>query len=114
MKNQNLAAMGETGLTAASGRVIARAASVRRQSFFSLSRMVSGRMAAAGTPAILIRWETSTAGIGGMALADGIVTATGGWMSQAAVVARQRAKVCQVSWPRPNRTPWAIPVGGAR
>ena len=56
-------------------------------------------MAAAGQPVILVRQETSTADIDGLAVAEGIVTATGGRTSHAAVVARQLAKVCLVSCP---------------
>jgi len=57
------------------------------------------RLAAAGTPAILVRRETVTTDIDGMALADGILTASGGRTSHAAVVARQLGKVCLVSCP---------------
>jgi pyruvate,orthophosphate dikinase len=59
----------------------------------------AGRMAAAGAPVILVRRETSTADIEGMAAAAGIVTATGGRTSHAAVVARQLGKVCLVGCP---------------
>ena len=59
----------------------------------------SKRLAAAGTPAILVRRETVTADIEGMALAAGILTASGGRTSHAAVVARQLGKVCLVACP---------------
>ena len=55
------------------------------------------RMNAAGTPAILVRRATITADIEGMASAAGILTATGGRTSHAAVVARQLGKVCLVA-----------------
>jgi pyruvate,orthophosphate dikinase len=57
------------------------------------------RLAAAGTPAILVRQDTVTSDIEGMALAVGILTASGGRTSHAAVVARQLGKVCLVACP---------------
>jgi pyruvate,orthophosphate dikinase len=57
------------------------------------------RASAAGAPAILVRQETVTTDIEGMALAAGILTATGGRTSHAAVVARQLGKVCLVACP---------------
>ncbi|MDD2875920.1 MAG: PEP/pyruvate-binding domain-containing protein [Acidiphilium sp.] len=57
------------------------------------------RFAAAGTAALLVRWETVTADIEGMALAAGILTGSGGRTSHAAVVARQMGKVCLVACP---------------
>lgn len=54
---------------------------------------------AVGTPAILVRRETVTTDIEGMALAAGILTASGGRTSHAAVVARQLGKVCLVACP---------------
>jgi len=56
-------------------------------------------LAAAGTPAILVRRETVTSDIDGIALATGILTASGGRTSHAAVVARQLGKVCLVACP---------------
>ena len=55
------------------------------------------RLAAAGTPVILVRRETVTSDIEGMAAAAGILTASGGRTSHAAVVARQLGKVCLVA-----------------
>ena len=55
------------------------------------------RLTAAGTPAILVRLETVTTDIEGMALAAGILTGSGGRTSHAAVVARQLGKVCLVA-----------------
>ncbi|WP_078488233.1 PEP-utilizing enzyme [Solemya velesiana gill symbiont] len=49
-----------------------------------------------GEPVILVRGETSTDDIVGIAHADGILTAAGGRTSHAAVVARQLNKVCLV------------------
>ena len=54
------------------------------------------RMATAGTSAIFVRSETTTADIAAMAKVDGILTAAGGRTSHAAVVARQLGKVCLV------------------
>jgi pyruvate,orthophosphate dikinase len=65
----------------------------------ALDANAAQRMSAAGQPVILVRQETSTADIDGLAVADGVVTATGGRTSHAAVVARQLAKVCLVSCP---------------
>ena len=57
------------------------------------------RLSQLGTPAILVRRETVTTDIEGMALAAGILTASGGRTSHAAVVARQLGKVCLVACP---------------
>ncbi len=57
------------------------------------------RLAAAGTPVILVRSQTVTSDIEGMALASGILTGSGGRTSHAAVVARQLDKVCLVACP---------------
>jgi len=63
----------------------------------ALDSETSQRMQAAGTPTILVRQDTVTADIEGMASAAGILTATGGRTSHAAVVARQLGKVCLVA-----------------
>jgi pyruvate, orthophosphate dikinase len=55
--------------------------------------------AAAGQPVILVRRDTSTGDIAGIAVAQGILTALGGRTSHAAVIARQMNKVCLVSCP---------------
>ncbi|MBR0654129.1 pyruvate, phosphate dikinase [Roseomonas arctica] len=57
------------------------------------------RFHAAGEASILVRHDTVTSDIEGMALAEGILTATGGRTSHAAVVARQLGKVCLVGCP---------------
>jgi pyruvate,orthophosphate dikinase len=49
-----------------------------------------------GTPAILVRNEIATSDIAGIAVVNGVLTATGGRTSHAAVVARQMGKVCLV------------------
>jgi pyruvate, orthophosphate dikinase len=54
------------------------------------------RIAAQQRPVILVRPDAATADIEGMAAAAGILTATGGRTSHAAVVARQLGKVCLV------------------
>ncbi|MGA2882228.1 MAG: PEP/pyruvate-binding domain-containing protein [Bryobacteraceae bacterium] len=56
-------------------------------------------LAAAGTPAILVRRDTVTSDIEGIAAAAGILTASGGRTSHAAVVARDLGKVCLVGCP---------------
>jgi pyruvate,orthophosphate dikinase len=57
------------------------------------------RLSQAGSTAILVRSETLTTDIDGMALSAGILTASGGRTSHAAVVARQLGKVCLVACP---------------
>lgn len=52
--------------------------------------------AARGTPAILIRNDVATSDIAGIAVVAGVLTASGGRTSHAAVVARQMGKVCLV------------------
>ncbi len=53
-------------------------------------------MTSQGEKAILVRTETSPEDIGGMAAAEGILTARGGMTSHAAVVARGMGKICVV------------------
>ena len=53
-------------------------------------------MAAIGTPCLLVRSDTSTDDIAGLAVCAGILTAAGGRTAHAAVVARQLDKVCLV------------------
>ncbi|MFN3740510.1 MAG: pyruvate, phosphate dikinase [Thermodesulfovibrionales bacterium] len=53
-------------------------------------------LAAKGEKVILVRTETSPEDIGGMAAAQGILTARGGMTSHAAVVGRGMGKVCVV------------------
>jgi pyruvate,orthophosphate dikinase len=52
--------------------------------------------AARGVAAILVRNDVATSDIAGLAVVDGILTASGGRTSHAAVVARQMGKVCLV------------------
>ena len=54
------------------------------------------RLAHEGHPPILVRPDTTTEDIAGMALAAGVLTGTGGRTSHAAVVARDQAKPCLV------------------
>ena len=54
------------------------------------------RLSEAGQPVILVREDTATEDIEGMASACGILTSRGGRTSHAAVVARQLDKVCLV------------------
>ncbi|MGH9680642.1 MAG: pyruvate, phosphate dikinase, partial [Candidatus Acidiferrales bacterium] len=54
------------------------------------------KMAAKGEKVVLVRRETSPEDVGGMYVAQGIVTATGGKTSHAAVVARGWGKCCIV------------------
>jgi pyruvate,orthophosphate dikinase len=65
----------------------------------ALSSTMAERLAARGTPAILVRQETVTDDIAGMAHAAGILTASGSRTSHAAVVARQLGKVCLIGCP---------------
>jgi pyruvate,orthophosphate dikinase len=65
----------------------------------ALDSAAAKHMVEAGQPVILVRQETSTADIDGLAVAEGVITATGGRTSHAAVVARQLGKVCLVSCP---------------
>lgn len=65
----------------------------------ALDAAAARRIAASGQKVILVRNETSTSDIEGIAAADGVVTATGGRTSHASVVARQLGKVCLVSCP---------------
>jgi len=57
------------------------------------------RFAAGGTPPVLVRPETLTADIAGLAGAAGLLTAAGSRTAHAAVVARQLGKVCLVGCP---------------
>ncbi len=62
----------------------------------ALDGEAAARFAAAGTPAILVRPETVTEDIAGLAQAAGLLTAAGSRTAHAAVVARQLGKVCLV------------------
>ncbi|MFM7692707.1 MAG: pyruvate, phosphate dikinase, partial [Actinomycetota bacterium] len=52
------------------------------------------RRGKAGTPVILVRWETTPDDIHGVIVAQGVITAHGGMTSHAAVVARGMGKPC--------------------
>jgi pyruvate,orthophosphate dikinase len=62
----------------------------------ALDSEAAARLASAGDPVVLVRRDTSTADLSGMAVADGILTTIGSRTSHAAVVARQLNKVCIV------------------
>ena len=64
----------------------------------ALDSAAAARLAVTG-PVILVRQETVTEDIAGLASAAGILTATGGRTSHAAVVARQLGRVCLVACP---------------
>ena len=64
----------------------------------ALDSAAAVRLAASG-PVILVRQDTVTEDIAGLACAAGILTATGGRTSHAAVVARQLGRVCLVACP---------------
>ena len=62
----------------------------------ALDAETARRRAAAGKAVILVREDTSTDDVAGIASASGILTARGGRTAHAAVVARQMGKVCLV------------------
>jgi pyruvate,orthophosphate dikinase len=62
----------------------------------ALDARACARIADRGRPAILVRSDTSTEDIAGIARAAGVLTARGGRTSHAAVVARHLGKVCLV------------------
>jgi pyruvate,orthophosphate dikinase len=62
----------------------------------ALDARACARFADKGRPAILVRSDTSTEDIAGIARAVGVLTARGGRTSHAAVVARHMGKVCLV------------------
>jgi len=62
----------------------------------ALDGSAAERFAGSGTPPILVRPETLTADISGLAQAAGLLTAAGSRTAHAAVVARQLGKVCLV------------------
>lgn len=82
------------GPGAATGRICLFADEVgrRREEWAELDRHGKKKPA----PIILVRVETSPEDIKGMELAEGILTSRGGMTAHAALVARQRGKVCIV------------------
>ncbi len=62
----------------------------------AFSVKVAQTFAERGTPAILVRNDVATSDIAGIAVVSGVLTASGGRTSHAAVVARQMGKVCLV------------------
>jgi pyruvate,orthophosphate dikinase len=65
----------------------------------ALDSVAAKRLAAVGQAVILVRHDTETSDIEGIEAAAGILTASGGRTSHAAVVARQLNKVCLVACP---------------
>jgi pyruvate,orthophosphate dikinase len=76
-----------TGINAVPGAAVGRAVYTAQE---------AEAWAARGERVILVRRETSPEDVGGMAVAQGILTATGGKTSHAAVVARGWGKCCIV------------------
>src|SRR5947209_2676980 len=76
-----------TGINAVPGAAVGRVV---------FSAPTAEEWAAKGEKVILVRRETSPEDVGGMAVAQGILTATGGKTSHAAVVARGWGKCCIV------------------
>lgn len=62
----------------------------------ALDAAAARRLKAGGAQVLLVRDHPSTEDIAGIAIADGLLTASGGRTSHAAVVARQLDKVCVV------------------
>jgi pyruvate, orthophosphate dikinase len=71
-------------------------------------------LAARGQPVILIRPQIETTDIEGIAAAEGVLTASGGRTSHAAVVARQLGKVCLVACPELAVEGDGCSIGGQR
>jgi len=65
----------------------------------ALDSETAARFAREGRPPVLVRPDTATEDIAGMAVAAGILTGTGGRTSHAAVVARELDKPCLVGCP---------------
>lgn len=75
------------GIAASPGTVSGRIA---------LDEAAARRLSAAGAPVLLVRPDVATDDIGALALAAGILTASGGRTAHAAVVARQLGRACVV------------------
>ncbi|MBO0738530.1 MAG: pyruvate, phosphate dikinase [Alphaproteobacteria bacterium] len=71
----------------------------------ALDTAAAERLGREGAPVILVRAESTTADIAGIAKAAGILTGSGGRTSHAAVVARELAKVCLVGCPSLSADP---------
>ncbi len=92
IERRRVADEGETPLAVAEPASIGLAVGA-----IALDTKACERFAAKGQAAILVRNDTSTEDIAGIASAAGVLTARGGRTSHAAVVARQMGKVCLVS-----------------
>jgi pyruvate,orthophosphate dikinase len=89
----SIARFGEKAPVAA--RAVAAAPGVATgQATFDSQR--AKELSASGQPVILVTHDTATEDIGGMAVAEGILTVVGSRTAHAAVVARQLGKVCLV------------------
>src|SRR4029077_9153440 len=80
-----------TGINAVPGAAVGRAVFLAHE---------AEEWASKGERVVLVRRETSPEDVGGMAVAQGVVTATGGKTSHAAVVARGWGKCCIVGCAR--------------
>ena len=100
LKSYNLDEIQEVRLSTINGaRMLCRADSASigvASGAIALDTAAATKAAAAGKDVILVREETSTDDIAGVAAARGILTALGGRTCHAAVVARQLNKVCLV------------------
>ncbi len=83
----------DMGQAAGRGTAAAGGVAVGRAAFDSES---AERLAAGGEPVILMRPDTTTADVAGLAVSAGIVTAIGGRTAHAALVAREMGKPCIV------------------
>jgi pyruvate,orthophosphate dikinase len=95
----DLARVSKTRFETHSGQLLARAqaASIGVVSgAVALDSEAAERMSKEGATVVLVRRDTATSDIRGMASAGGILTASGSRTSHAAVVARQLGKVCLV------------------
>ncbi|MBO0860904.1 MAG: pyruvate, phosphate dikinase [Chloracidobacterium sp.] len=103
LKDYNLDSIKQTRLTDGAEVVVLATATPASQGVavgeIALNALTAQQRAAAGRPVILVRRETSTSDIAGIAVAQGILTALGGRTSHAAVIARQMNKVCLVGCP---------------
>ncbi|MBV8189002.1 MAG: pyruvate, phosphate dikinase [Alphaproteobacteria bacterium] len=101
-----LARLGTLDLAKLAVRRFAEPAKPAAQAISAAPGVASGRIAFSsgraqelgktGAPVILVRPDTSTEDVAGFAVAEGILTTTGGRTAHAAVVARQLGKVCLV------------------
>lgn len=99
LAHRDVAAISRTRLTPGSARPLATAIPAGpgvAMGPIALTARAATASAAAGAPAILVRPDTSTEDLAGMATAAGILTRVGSRTSHAAVVARQLDRTCLV------------------